>query len=493
MGAHYRDCTDSGKLPVAGFCSQRRIRALQASLGVSLRTMSAPATTGSGAPERDIYSVSRLNSEVRKLLEQGFARIWLEGELSNIARPSSGHLYFSMKDAGAQIRGAMFRNRNQALRFKPEEGLQVLVRARVSLYEPRGDYQLIVDHMELAGDGILQRAFEELKAKLAAEGLFAAEDKRQLPQLPQRIGVITSPTGAAVRDVLSVLKRRFPAIPVRVYPVPVQGKDAAGEIAAAIDMASARADCDVLILTRGGGSLEDLWSFNEEIVARAIHRCRIPLVSAVGHEVDFTIADFVADRRAPTPSAAAELVSPDQQEWLAHVHHLAVRLQQRLQQVRTESNQQLAWLEKRLQQLHPGQTLRQQAQRLDDLERRSRLSITSTISHLHATLQAAHARLRQHSPRSRIGEMELRWRGLARRLGVSLKSFMTHQQQALTVHSRALHAISPLATLERGYAIVRTPGGDIVRTAESVKPGDPVEARLAKGQLLCTVDKINNS
>lgn len=455
--------------------------------------MSAPATTGSGAPERDIYSVSRLNSEVRKLLEQGFARIWLEGELSNIARPSSGHLYFSMKDAGAQIRGAMFRNRNQALRFKPEEGLQVLVRARVSLYEPRGDYQLIVDHMELAGDGVLQRAFEELKAKLAAEGLFAAEDKLELPQLPQRIGVITSPTGAAVRDVLSVLKRRFPAIPVRIYPVTVQGKDAAGEIAAAIDTASGRADCDVLILTRGGGSLEDLWPFNEEVVARAIHRCRTPLVSAVGHEVDFTIADFVADRRAPTPSVAAELVSPDQQEWLAHVQHLAVRMQQRLQQARIESGQQLAWLHKRLQQLHPGQNLRQQAQRLDDLERRSRLSITSTISHLHASLQATHARLRQHSPGARLGEMELRWRGLAQRLGAALKSFMTRQQQALTVNSRALHAISPLATLERGYAIVRTPGGNIVRTTESIKPGDPVEARLARGTLQCTVDAIDHS
>jgi len=462
-------------------------------MGVSLQTMTDPATTGSGAPERDIYSVSRLNSEVRKLLEQGFAQIWLEGELSNIARPSSGHLYFSLKDADAQIRGAMFRNRNQALRFKPEEGLQVLVRARVSLYEPRGDYQLIVDHMELAGDGVLQRAFEELKQKLAAEGLFDAAARQELPLLPQRIGVITSPTGAAIRDVLSVLKRRFPAIPVRVYPVAVQGKDAAGEIAATIDTASSQADCDVLILTRGGGSLEDLWSFNEEAVARAIHRCRIPLVSAVGHEIDFTIADFVADRRAATPSAAAELVSPDQQEWLTHMQHLAMRMQNRLQQARSESSQQLAWLEKRLQQLHLGQTLRQQAQRLDDLERRSRLSIATSISHLQASLQATHARLRQHSPRYRIGEMDLRWRGLARRLGVSVQSFMAHQQQALTVHSRALHAISPLATLERGYAIVRTPGGDIVRTADTVKPGDPVEARLARGSLQCTVNTIRKT
>ncbi len=462
-------------------------------MGVCLRPMSIAAVTAPGGPERDIYTVSRLNGEVRRLLEQGFARVWLEGELSNVARPTSGHLYFSLKDAGAQIRGAMFRNRNQALRFKPEEGVQVLVRARVSLYEPRGDYQLIVDHMELAGDGVLQRAFEELKQKLAAEGLFDAAAKQELPELPQRIGVITSPTGAAVRDVLSVLKRRFPAIPVRIFPVAVQGKDAAGEIAAAIDSASSRADCDVLILTRGGGSLEDLWSFNEEPVARAIHRCRIPLVSAVGHEIDFTIADFVADRRAATPSAAAELVSPDQQEWLAHVQHLAVRLQQRLQQTRSESGQQLAWLHQRLQQLHPGQALRQQAQHLDELERRSRLSISNTISYLQSSLQTQHASLGQHSPRTLIHEMDLRWRGLGRRLGMSVQTFMARLQQNLAVPSRALHAISPLATLERGYAIVRTPGGNVVRTAASVQPGDPVEARLAKGTLQCTVDRTDNT
>jgi len=454
--------------------------------------MIATATLGSGTPERDIYSVSRLNGEVRRLLEQGFARIWLEGELSNIARPSSGHLYFSLKDAGAQIRGAMFRNRNQALRFKPEEGTQVLVRARVSLYEPRGDYQLIVDHMELAGDGVLQRAFEELKARLAAEGLFDESGKRELPELPQRIGVITSPSGAAIRDVLSVLKRRFPAIPVMVYPVPVQGRQAASEIATMLDSAARRAECDVLILTRGGGSLEDLWSFNEEVVARAIHRCDIPLVSAIGHEVDFTIADFVADRRAPTPSAAAELVSPDQQEWLAQLQQLGARVHSSLQQALSEPRRQLAWLHQRLQQQHPGQALRQQAQRLDDLERRSRISITSTISNLHSCLQATHARLGQHSPRSRLGELELHWRGLARRLGLSMQSCMTRQQQSLAVQSRALHAISPLATLERGYAIVQTPGGDVVRTADAVKPGDPVEARLAKGTLQCTVDKTDS-
>jgi len=454
--------------------------------------MTEPAT-GSGAPERDIYTVSRLNREVRHLLEQGFARIWLEGELSNVARPSSGHLYFSLKDTDAQIRGAMFRTRNQGLRFQPEEGLQVLVRGRVSLYEPRGDYQLIVDHMEPAGDGALQRAFEELKRRLAAEGLFDAADKRPLPDLPRRIGVITSPTGAAIRDVLSVLHRRFPAIPVLVYPVPVQGRAAAADIAAAIDSAARRADCDVLILTRGGGSLEDLWPFNEEAVARAIQRCTIPLVSAVGHEVDVTIADFAADRRAATPSAAAELVTPDRQELLDRIRHLSIRLQQRLQQARADRRQQLNWLAGRLRAQHPGQVLRQQAQRLDDLERRARLSIAHTVSYLQSTLHALYASLQQHTPRERITRMEQHRRELARRLAAALRASLTARRQALAVHSRALHAISPLATLERGYAIVRTPAGAIVRSVDGVAAGDPVEARLAQGRLLCTVDSVTKT
>ena len=267
----------------------------------------SPLESPQGTAGRDIFSVSRLNREVRRLLEQGFARIWLEGELSNIARPSSGHLYFTLKDAGAQIRGAMFRNRSQSLRFNPDAGLQVLVRARVSLYEPRGDYQLIVEHMEEAGDGALRREFEELKNRLAEEGLFAAEAKQALPVLPECVGVITSPSGAAIRDVLSVLRRRFPAIPVLIYPVAVQGKAAAAGIAESIRRAATRGDCDVLILTRGGGSLEDLWPFNEEVVARAIFDCRLPVVSAIGHEIDFTISDIVADQRAPNPSAPAEL------------------------------------------------------------------------------------------------------------------------------------------------------------------------------------------
>ena len=281
-----------------------------------LRMETAEPASSPARPERDIYSVSRLNREVRVLLERGFGALWLEAEISNFARPSSGHWYFSLKDSAAQVRCAMFRQRNMLCAFTPRDGQKVLVRARIGLYEPRGEYQLIVDHMEDAGLGALKRQFEELSARLNLEGLFAAERKRSLPRLPRRIGIITSPTGAAVRDILHVLARRFPAAAVLIYPVSVQGAQAAAEIVAALESAGVRAECDVLILARGGGSLEDLWAFNDERLARAIVASPIPVITGIGHEIDFTIADFAADVRAPTPSAAAELVVPDAEEWL---------------------------------------------------------------------------------------------------------------------------------------------------------------------------------
>jgi len=453
--------------------------------------MSSSATaSGLLPPDRDVYSVSRLNQTARKMLEQGLTRVWIEGELSNIARPSSGHLYFTLKDSNAQIRGAMFRSRNQLLRFKPEEGMQVMVRAKVSLYEPRGDYQLIAETMLETGDGVLQRAFDALKLKLEKQGLFAADSKQPLPVLPSRIGVITSPSGAAIRDVLSVLKRRFPAIPVLIYPVPVQGKDAGKEIATTIDRASRGGECDVLVLTRGGGSIEDLWAFNEEIVAHAIHNCRIPLVSAVGHEVDFTIADFVADQRAPTPSAAAELVSPEQTEWLARLDTLETRGARLIQQLFTDSRQRLNWLNQRLQFRHPGQYLRQQAQRLDELEQRSRLAIRSHFNNLQSSLNTALARLKQATPGHRISRIELQRQGLAQRLNAAMTSQLQNRQRQLAVACKSLDTISPLATLDRGYAIVtRQSDKCILHQADSVKPGEKIEARLAEGRLECTVDK----
>jgi exodeoxyribonuclease VII large subunit len=442
-------------------------------------------------PERDVYTVTRLNQTARRLLESGLARIWLEGELSNISRPSSGHLYFTLKDSKAQIRGAMFRNRNQLLRFKPEEGMQVLVRAKVSLYEPRGDYQLIAESMQEAGDGVLQRAFDALKRKLEQEGLFAAEGKRSLPPFPRRIGVITSPSGAAIRDILSVLKRRFPAIPVLIYPVPVQGKDAGREIAAMIASACRRKECDVLILTRGGGSLEDLWAFNEEVVARALYECSLPVVSAIGHEVDFTIADFVADQRAATPSAAAELVSPEQSEWLAQLRALQLRSTRRMQQQLNDARQRLDWFNQRLQFRHPGQYLRQQAQRLDELEQRSRLVIRSYFNKLRSSLDATTAALKQAAPGYRISRCELQLQALSQRMRTRIRTVLQNRQRQLAVACKSLDTLSPLATLDRGYAIVtRQSDKHVIHKASSVTPGEQLSTRLAQGHLLCTVDKI---
>ncbi len=442
-------------------------------------------------PENEVFSVSRLNQAARLLLEQGLPRVWIEGELSNLARPSSGHLYFTLKDDQAQVRGAMFKSRNQLLRFKPADGMQVLVRAKISLYEARGEYQFIAESMQEAGDGVLQRAYDALKLKLEQDGLFDPAWKKPLPALPGRIGVITSPTGAAIRDVLSVLRRRFPAIPVLIYPVPVQGKDAGREIAAMLHTAAERKDCDVLILTRGGGSLEDLWAFNEEIVARAIHACDIPVVSAVGHEVDFTIADFVADRRAPTPSAAAELVSPDQQEWLQQVRQLERRLARNMGSGLVAEQQRLRWLLQRLQLRHPGQLLRQQAQRLDDLEQRSRLALRSYFNKLQSFVKNVHATLLQHTPCHRIAHIRLQQDALERRLRTAMHTLLKERQGRFAVACKSLDTISPLATLERGYAIVHRPGQrEILRKATEVATGEQIEARLAEGALLCTVDKI---
>ncbi|HXH03428.1 MAG TPA: exodeoxyribonuclease VII large subunit [Candidatus Competibacteraceae bacterium] len=441
--------------------------------------------------EREIYTVSALNRAARQLLESGFPLIWLEGEVSNLSRPSSGHLYFSLKDSEAQVRCALFRNRALLTRTPLANGMQVLVRARVSLYEPRGDFQLIVEHLEEAGEGALRRAFEALKARLAAEGLFAAEHKLPLPRQPRRIGVITSPSGAAIRDVLSVLRRRCPALPVLVYPTPVQGDGAAQKIAEAIRLASARAECDVLLLVRGGGSLEDLWAFNEEAVARAIAECTIPIVSGVGHEVDVTIADFVADLRAPTPSAAAELVSPDQSEWWQRLRQLAPRLLTAARRDLAARRQRLLLLEQRLQRAHPGRRLQDRAQRLDELEQRLRRTLARYLERLQQHLQGLTARLRAQSPVGRVRRLEERQQILARRLELALHQHLARTRQRLQADARALQAVSPLATLGRGYAIVRDGQSRIVRRADQVRPGDPVEALLAQGRLWCRVESTS--
>ena len=441
-------------------------------------------------PRRDIYTISRLNREVRALLDGHFSLVWAEGEVSNLSRPASGHLYFSLKDRDAQVRCAMFKMRNQLLSFIPANGTQILVRARVSLYEPRGDFQLVVEHMEEAGDGLLRRAFEELKKRLSVEGLFEPTHKKPLPRLPRHIGVVTSPTGAAIRDILSILRRRFPAIPVLIYPVPVQGTAAAPEIARIIRLAGQRRDCDVLIVARGGGSLEDLWAFNEEAVARAIYDCPIPVVSGVGHEIDVTIADFAADHRAATPSAAAELVSPNGEEWLQAFVNLENRLLTQLKRQHHGKAQALNWLAKRLAQQHPGRRLGDQAQRLDELEQRLQLAWRGQLRHATVSLNALTAQLLRHDPSRRLQQLHARREHLNHRLIQVMKTGLQQRRQRLAGLSRALDAVSPLATLNRGYAIVkRLPDGTIVRSTDAVNMGDRIEIRVAHGRVISTVNE----
>lgn len=442
-------------------------------------------------PRREIYSVSRLNREARAILEGNFPLLWLEGEISNLTRPRSGHIYFTLKDEFAQIRCAMFRMRAMNLAFTPKDGTQVLARVRVSLYEPRGDFQLVVDHMEEAGDGALRRAFEALKHRLGQEGLFDESRKRPLPTLPRCIGVVTSPSGAAIRDIITVLKRRFPAIPVVIYPVAVQGEGAASEIAAAIRLAGKRRECDVLIVGRGGGSLEDLWAFNEEIVARAIHDSPLPVVSAVGHEVDFTIADFVADTRAPTPSAAAELLSPDREEWLSRLHRFEGRLQQRIQQQLRQRRQQVEWLGKRLK--HPGRRLQENAQRLDELEMRLTQAWRHLKKHKSARIETLQARLERHRPTVRLQQLHQSNQELGRRLHQAMHLQLTQLRQQLALQVHTLEAVSPLATLGRGYAIVTEAKSDkVLRNSNEVAVGELIHARLHQGRLYCRVEEINN-
>ena len=332
---------------------------------------------------RDIYSISRLNREVRTLLETGFPLLWIEAELSNFARPASGHWYFSLKDEAAQVKCAMFKNRNQLVKVLPANGKQVLVRARIGLYEPRGDYQIIIEHMEEAGDGALRRQFEILKNKLAEEGLFDTTHKNTIPRTITRVGIVTSPSGAAVHDILTTLQRRFP-MQIIIYPTPVQGKGACKKIATAINKANARQEVDVLLVARGGGALEDLWEFNEEIVARAIYESKIPVVTGVGHEVDFTIADFVADQRAATPTAAAELISPDRYQQLQKLTSYQSRLIGLIEKNLQQKQQQVDWLSKRIR--HPKERLQILKQKVNQLNQRNIRSLESILSDTHYKL-----------------------------------------------------------------------------------------------------------
>ncbi len=449
-----------------------------------------PTEHSTADTEPHVFSVSELNRTVRDVLEGAFGPVWIEGELSNLACPASGHMYFSLKDRDAQVRCAMFRGRNRLLDFAPEAGMMVRARARVGLYEPRGEYQLIVEQMEPAGAGALARAFEELKKKLAAEGLFAAEDKRALPAIPARIGIVTSATGAAIRDALHVLARRFPAIPVIVYPVPVQGTQSAPEIVRMLGVAGRRAECDVLLLIRGGGSLEDLWSFNEEAVARAIRACPIPIVSGVGHEVDVTIADFAADRRAPTPSAAAELVSPDAASLLRGLSALEKRLSNAGRSLLRDAGQRHETLRQRLYRQHPERRLQQLQQRRDELTLRLQRAVGRMLAARRTDLEHARNRLHYNAPTHRIQRLRDRHHQAERGLRSSMISALQERHGRIRTLSRALDAVSPLATLGRGYALVRRgDDGRPVTDARQAAAGDALDIRLAHGRLDARVEQ----
>ena len=433
-------------------------------------------------------SVSELNRQAKSLLEHSFMSLRVTGEISNMVRASSGHWYFTLKDERAQVRCAMFRGRNAQVRFRPQEGSQVLCTAKVSLYEGRGDFQLIVDAMQEDGQGQLQQAFDQLKARLQAEGLFAQERKRPIPTHPRTVGVVTSATGAALHDILTAFERRYPGLQVNLYPTLVQGADAADQIVAAIRIANRHAEADVLIVGRGGGSLEDLWPFNEERVARAIIASDIPVVSAVGHEVDFSISDMVADLRAPTPTAAAELLSPDQRQIQQRLTQLQQGLQRRFDWQLKRQRERLAALRRQMR--HPGDRIREQQQRCDDLEMRLQRAIQRRFELRRQRLAAASARLELQSPVRLLGKQRERLSDLYARLSTRIDALLERRRLQLGQKVGRLNAISPLATLERGYSLTQTDSGELVLDARQLRTGSAVRVRLQSGAFSAEVTDI---
>ncbi|RRV35219.1 exodeoxyribonuclease VII large subunit [Pseudomonas sp. o96-267] len=430
--------------------------------------------------DREVLSVSQLNNRARLLLEDVFAGIWVEGEISNLARPASGHIYFTLKDSQAQVRCALFRQNAARVRQALRDGLAVKVRGKVSLFEGRGDYQLILDAVEPAGDGALRLAFEALKEKLGAEGLFSTERKIALPAHPKRIGIGSSPTGAVIRDIISVFRRRAPQVELNLIPTAVQGREATAQIVRALQRADAQG-FDALILARGGGSLEDLWCFNEEAVARAVAACVTPIVSAVGHETDVSIADFVADVRAPTPSAAAELLAPDSSELVQRLHNLQRRLVLHMQGRLARERLRLEGVSRRLR--HPGERLRQQAQRLDDLDMRLRRAFNQQLANQRERLARLDARLAAQHPGRNLALLRQRLDGLATRLPRAMQGQLRSQRQQLGALAAQLQIVSPLATLGRGYSILLDERGHAVRSAAQTHPGQRLKARLSEGEL----------
>lgn len=439
-----------------------------------------------------VYSVSGLTAEIRDLLENRFPFVWVEGELSNVRTPASGHCYMALKDESAQIRAVMFRPRVRTLRFRLEDGMKVISQGRIGVYEPRGEYQLVLDYLEPLGVGALALAYEQLKQKLAEAGWFRQEAKKPLPFLPSRVAVITSPTGAAVRDFLNVIQRRFGNIEITVVPVRVQGDRAAREISEAIDTVNRHLDVDVIVLTRGGGSLEDLWPFNEEIVARAIRGSRIPVVSAVGHEIDVTIADLVADLRAPTPSAAAELLVSEKGILSTRVRDLRERLVTGLRARLQRHSERLGHLRTRVR--DPRKAIEQSWMRLDDLGARLVRNETFLVREHVARLRTSTGRLARSDPRRRIQELRQELGFFLRSLDTGMERTFTNHRSALSVLEGRLRGLDPHGVLQRGYSITRLlPEGGVLRRASAVRAGDRVKVTLARGTLECRIDKALES
>lgn len=441
-------------------------------------------------PSPSPLSVSQLLNTLKNLIETSLPLVWVEGEISNLARPASGHLYFTLKDSGAQVRCAMFRPRAGLLRMRPQDGMQVLLRARITLYEARGDLQLLVEHMEDAGLGALQRAFELLKQRLAAEGLFDPAHKRTLPALPRRIGIITSASGAALHDVLHVLARRFPLVPLRLYPSSVQGATAAKELVAALEQANAEQSCDVLLLVRGGGSLEDLQAFNDERLARVIHASSIPLISGVGHETDFSMADFVADARAPTPSAAAALAVPEASTLLERIERIETRLTRQMRNRMESRTIHLDTLARQLKNNHPRQRLTRMNERLQAITARLHAAKTRYATGQRHTMEALRQRLLNRHPEHKIQMLRARLLALQTRLHFQTERQLNAQQTGLQHLGARLHLLSPLATLTRGYAILEQQNGRLITQSAALQIGQSIRARLADGILSCDIQQI---
>jgi exodeoxyribonuclease VII large subunit len=437
-------------------------------------------------PSQTVYTVSRLNREIRTVLEQGFASLVLTGEISNFIVPASGHWYFSLKDDKAQIKAAMWRGNNRSQSYRPENGAQVTVKARVSLYEPRGDYQLIVEHMEPAGEGQLKQEFDALKMRLAAEGLFSSAYKKPLPQNINRIGVITSATGAAIKDILTVLKRRAPQLEVIIYPAMVQGKEAHIHLINQIELANARNEVDILILGRGGGSLEDMWCFNHEQLARAIHNSDLPIISAVGHEIDTTISDYVADMRAPTPSAAAELVSPNTQELHSKVTQLINRLNNAFKHSIADKRALATQLQHRLNLCHPRNQLNQKAQRLDELSIALQQAMQSRLYQQERTLNNLTPRLMRQSPDKKLAQASHQLSQLQARLNQAIQQQLQQANNSLALQASKLDSVSPLNVLARGYSITKTQQGKVVKSVGQIKAGDVLVTELVDGSVKST-------